>query len=438
MSTIDNIFVKGHGNKTIHVDVVGADRLSFAVLDHTVVNGSGQLQSSRQLVGCLPSVLSKDAGIKVELQGDLDDVAVLHLCAGLDVFLLTVFHLFQGYCRDVVLQPDRVGALTHLQCCHCKQGVHGVRLLGLIPGHDDAKILVLRVKLFIYICVLLRLFRFLRLCVRVHGGSLCRIGTCHRHHAGDGCRVHSHLCHRAFHSAGDHGDHAGIPVHRLDDAHGLHARSVLIDDGVSHLGDGVGQQPVGAPQITAQCIHTGTLGHHALGNACVVQAVGQEHHVPLAVGVAVPCAVAGPAPELFFVLHVQLKVFGALCIVQLGLCHCQQVLAPVAGKGGVGLCQPVCLGLHIRQRVRQALHRVVVLRQGAHQLLPIACLGVVVHRHFLRSCRLRYVFRRCRQGRLFFVQGRIRVCCLLRLPFFHAADQLILGGIAAFCMGMGE
>ena len=116
-------------------------------------------------------------------------------------------------------------------------------------------------------------------------------------------------------------------------------------------------------------------GQAVLVHTGVMQAERGEHTVPAAVGVAVPCAVAGIAAASTVV--VQLPVAGALGIADLAGRDGHRVLCPVAGqcllREGLG---PVGLPLGVGLGVAVAVCRVGVLRQGADQLTLIAVVGV--------------------------------------------------------------
>ena len=183
--------------------------------------------------------------------------------------------------------------------------------------------------------------------------------------------------------------------------------------------------------------HARTLGHHRLGHTRKVQAVGQEHHVPGAVGVAVPGTIAGVAAQHLLVLHIQLEVLVALLVVQLGLCHGEQVLGPVAVQGHVGRGLPFLGSLHVGLGIGQALHGVVVLRDGAHQLLGVAGVGVVMQHRLLRGGldRLSGQVHHGAAGRHFLIGG---VGLLHQFALVQAAHQLILSGVAAVVVDMLE
>ena len=157
---------------------------------------------------------------------------------------------------------------------------------------------------------------------------------------------------------------------------------LIINNDVAHIGRTAVlavQQPVHVAHGAAQGKHAGLLRDSALGDTGVLQAVREEHHVPLAVGVAVRLAVAGVVAQGHAVRGVDLKVFLALLVAQLGLCHAEQVLGPVAGDHGLGVGSlPLLGGLKIGGGVAQAGYGVVMLRQGAGKHFLVAGVSVVV------------------------------------------------------------
>ena len=320
--------------------------------------------------------------------------------------------------------------------------------------------------------------------LRGRSGGLGGIGTGHRDDTGHVGHGSGHLGHLAVHVAGDHGQGPGVGVHGGHDAHRLggHGAGVHLRLGSRELGGGVGVlvqvqqgdaigalvhghllggegvvdddiagpcggavgvgEPLGAAQVTVQGHHARTLGHHRLGHTRKVQAVGQEHHVPGAVGVAVPGTIAGVAAQHLLVLHIQLEVLVALLVVQLGLCHGEQVLGPVAVQGHVGRGLPFLGSLHVGLGIGQALHGVVVLRDGAHQLLGVAGVGVMMQHRLVRGGLVRGGLGRLSgqvhhgaAGRHFLIGG---VGFFHQFAFVQAAHQLILGGVAAVVVDMLE
>ena len=174
-----------------------------------------------------------------------------------------------------------------------------------------------------------------------------------------------------------------------------------------------------------------------MGNLGVLQAVGKEHHVPLAVGIAIGLTVAGVVAQGHAVRRVDLEVFLALLVAQLGLCHAEQILVPLAGDHGIGVGGlPLLGGLKVGRGIAQAAYGVVMLRQGAHQHFLVAGVGVVVvdglHsvHHRLQRHRLCH-----RHGHQLGALGGL-YHLLHKLALFQAAGQLVLGGVAAFIVGM--
>ena len=174
-----------------------------------------------------------------------------------------------------------------------------------------------------------------------------------------------------------------------------------------------------------------------MGDLGVLQAVGEEHHVPLAVGVAVGLTVAGIVAQGHAVRRVDLEVFLALLVAQLGLCHAEQVLVPLAGDHGIGVGSlPLLGGLKVGGGIAQAGYGVVMLRQGAGEHFLVAGIGVVVvdglYSVYHRLQRHRLCHRHSHQlgglGGLHYL--------LHKLALFQAACQLVLGGVAAFVVGM--
>ena len=173
-----------------------------------------------------------------------------------------------------------------------------------------------------------------------------------------------------------------------------------------------------------------------MGNLGVLQAVGKEHHVPLAVGIAVGLTVAGVVAQGHAVCRVDLEVFLALLVAQLGLCHAEQVLVPVAGDHGTGVG-----GLPLRRilgggNVAQAGYGVVMLRQGAGKHFLVAGIGVVVvdGLHGVHHRLQRHGLGYSHSHQLGGLGGLYHL--LHKLALFQAAGQLVLGGIAAFIVGM--
>ena len=317
---------------------------------------------------------------------------------------------------------------------------------------------------------------------------------CHRHQRCYLRSIQRDFSHLAIHIAGDHGQGAEIFVHIAHDANGAGIHGVFLNVGrgvsggrsihgeqgnvgiggiVLHLqrlafrGHSLGHGAIVNDDITGHCgirrqitvkihgiaaaglfvvqraaqlavqrQHAGNLRDSALGDIGIFQAVGKEHHVPWAVVVAVVVAVAGVVAHGLAVGIVQLEVALALLIAQLALGYGQQVVGPVAAQRGAGLCQPFVLVLRAVQRVGQAVHRVVMLRQAADQHFLVAGIGVVVHRgldhridhHGLCGHRL------LKQGH----RVIIGVHFFYKLALFQTAHQLIGGGVAAVVVGVLE
>ena len=343
------------------------------------------------------------------------------------------------------------------------------------PVHGGTKALLIFQQRIAAVQLLLGACRVLR----GRSGGLGGIGTGHRDDTGHVGHGSGHLGHLAVHVAGDHGQGPGVGVHGGHDAHRLggHGAGVHLRLGSRELGGGVGVlvqvqqgnaigalvhghllggegvvdddiagpcggavgvgEPLGAAQVTVQGHHARTLGHHRLGHTRKMQAVGQEHHVPGAVGVAVPGTIAGVAAQHLLVLHIQLEVLVALLVVQLGLCHGEQVLGPVAVQGHVGRGLPFLGSLHVGLGIGQALHGVVMLRDGAHQLLGVAGVGVMMQHRLVRGGlgRLSGQVHHGAAGRHFLIGG---VGLLHQFALVQAAHQLILGGVAAVVVDMLE
>ena len=257
---------------------------------------------------------------------------------------------------------------------------------------------------------------------------------------------------RGFRSGRVHAQQGNVGIGRivrdrrlLRGCHRLGGCSVIEHDiaGQNLLHIGSILQPVGAAQVAAQSLRSGALGHHGLRHARVVQAVRQEHHVPCAVRVAVPLAVAAVVAHGHTVIGVKLEIFLALLIAQLTLCHGEQVFVPHAGQGRAGLVQPVGFIFKAIQRIGQAVYCVMMLFQAADGVggvvRRIAGVGVVVHgafghrRDHNRPCS-------CHRGLEHGHGVVIRVQLFDQLAFFKAANQLLLGlvldGIAAVVVGM--
>ena len=331
----------------------------------------------------------------------------------------------------------------------------GVRLLA-DPFHGGSKGIIAARQLVIdhivrLVCILRSIFCFICFGQGDHAGHL------------SGAQLH--LRHLAVHIAGDHGQGAAVlarlshDAHRLDghnallglrlrcrlllfsvqiqhrnailglQRHGLGGRGLIEHDVAGFCGAAARiLQDVRPLQIAAQCQHTGTLGHRALRHTGKLQAVGQEHHIPFSVRVAVPGAVTGIAAHGRLIFGIQFEVFLTFLIAQLALRHRDQIFRPAAVQGDVGCSLPLFRGLHIDLLVRQALHRVVVLRERAHQFFGVAGVGVVMNGFLVRIL--------CRGGRLDHDRAGghrhlVGDLFLVQLAVFLAADQHILRGVAA-------
>ena len=465
-------FVKGQLCQAVGVDGIGANDLVVVGLVQDLAGGGLLgLHGIRQLVA---------QGPPVRLQG-----ARRQLVGHGDLHVGTAFHFIphQGLpgAIDLLLElrfGDPAGVQIHLRTgsfCQQSRGI-GVLLPGLAdPFHRSPKAILIFQQRIAAVQLLLGACRVLR----GHSGGLGGIGAGHRDDTGHVGHGNGHLGHLAVHVAGDHGQGPGVGVHGGHDAHRLggHGAGVHLRLGSRELGGGVGVlvqvqqgdaigalvhghllggegvvdddiagpcggavgvgEPLGAAQVTVQGHHARTLGHHRLGHTRKVQAVGQEHHVPGTVGVAVPGTIAGVAAQHLLVLHIQLEVLVALLVVQLGLCHGEQVLGPVAVQGHVGRGLPFLGSLHVGLGIGQALHGVVVLRDGAHQLLGVAGVGVVMQHRLVRGGlgRLRGQVHHGAAGRHFLIGG---VGLLHQFALVQAAHQLILGGVAAVVVDMLE
>ena len=462
-------FEKGQLCQAVGVDGIGANDLVVVGLVQDLAGG-GQLglHGLRQLVA---------QGRPVRLQG-----ARRQLVGHGDPHVGTAFHFtpHQGLpgAIDLLLElrlGDITGVQIHLRTgSFCQQG-DAVGVGVTHPVHGGPKAILIFQQRIAAVQLLLGACRVLR----GRSGGLGGIGAGHRDDTGHVGHGSGHLGHLAVHVAGDHGQGPGVGVHGGHDAHRLggHGAGVHLRLGSRELGGGVGVlvqvqqgdaigalvhghllggegvvdddiagpcggavgvgEPLGAAQVTVQGHHARTLGHHRLGHTRKVQAVGQEHHVPGAVGVAVPGTIAGVAAQHLLVLHIQLEVLVALLVVQLGLCHGEQVLGPVAVQGHVGRGLPFLGSLHVGLGIGQALHGVVVLRDGAHQLLGVAGVGVVMQHRLVRGGlgRLRGQVHHGAAGRHFLIGG---VGLLHQFALVQAAHQLILGGVAAVVVDMLE
>ena len=465
-------FVKGQLCQAVGVDGIGANDLVVVGLVQDLAGGGLLgLHGLRQLVAQSPPVRLQGARRQLVGHGDLHVGTAFHF----------IPHQGLPGAIDLLLElclSDPGGVQVHLRIgsfCQQGRGIE-VQLPGLAdPFHGGPKAILIFQQRIAAVQLLLGACRGLR----GHRGGLGGIGAGHRDDTGHVGHGSGHLGHLAVHVAGDHGQGPGVGVHGGHDAHRLggHGAGVHLRLGSRELGGGVGVlvqvqqgdaigalvhghllggegvvdddiagpcggavgvgEPLGAAQVTVQGHHARTLGHHRLGHTRKVQAVGQEHHVPGTVGIAVPGTIAGVAAQHLLVLHIQLEVLVALLVVQLGLCHGEQVLGPVAVQGHVGRGLPFLGSLHVGLGIGQALHGVVVLRDGAHQLLGVAGVGVVMQHRLVRGGlgRLRGQVHHGAAGRHFLIGG---VGLLHQFAFVQAAHQLILGGVAAVVVDMLE
>ena len=468
------ILFKGQRHLAILINGIAADRFAFLVIrhirgiaDHAVCNGFFQLQASRQLVVYRTGQLGKGVRCQSEIHIHADLIIFFDRCAFLDV-------------RPVIALTSLECDLGHGQCliacgiCFIQFSAqhHGVLRQFFLADRPDHKGGFLFAQLFVADAACRRMF------------LLCLMGCGQIDHIRDLVRTQGHLGHLAVHVAGDHGQGAGIRVHIRHDAHGLGADGALLGLGLSshrlqrkqgnvrisriihdlrHVlfhrhrlgGDAVVEhdiaghkldlcrrlQPLRPTQVAAQGLHTGALRHRGLRHIRVVQAVGQEHHIPRTVGVAIPCTVTGVVAHGGLVLIIQLEVALTLLVAQLAFCHSGQVIGPRTGEHNIRLCAPCLLVLHIRQRVGQAVHGVVVLRQAADQHFLIAGVGVVVHRSVqtavVHNGLKGHGIVKHRKG--FLIHRHIvRVGFLHKFALFQTAHQLIFNGIAAVVVGVLE
>ena len=469
------ILFKGQRHLAILINGIAADRFAFLVIrhirgiaDHAVCNGFFQLQASRQLVVYRTGQLGKGVRCQSEIHIHADLIIFFDRCAFLDV-------------RPGIALTSLECDLGHGQCliacgiCFIQFSAqhHGVLRQFFLADRPDHKGGFLFVQLFVADAARRRPVLLLRL-----------MGCGQIDHIRDLVRAQGHLGHLAVHVAGDHGQGAGIRFHIRHDAHGLGADGALLGLGLSGCrlqrkqgnvcigriihdlrrvlfhrhrlgGDVVVEhdiaghkldlcrrlQPLRPAQVAAQGLHTGALRHRGLRHIRVVQAVGQEHHIPRTVGVAIPCTVTGVVAHGGLVLIVQLEVALTLLVTQLAFCHSGQVVGPRTGEHNIRLCAPCLLVLHIRQRVGQAVHGVVVLRQAADQHFLIAGIGVVVHRGIqtavVHNGLKSHGIVKHRKG--FLIHRHIvRVGFLHKFALFQTAHQLIFNGIAAVVVGVLE
>ena len=470
---------KVHRDLAVSVDAISAHRCTgFCIFDHVIVDLLIQFQSARQLIGHRAAFRWESTFWQIEFHHELDGIAILHRFTSGDVYPLLIASrsdlLLECYAGDMFIQRlHRFCRCADIICGFIGQQCHRIRrdprYGPSCPDHKRGLLVPCR----------FHAVRFLSFTI-----FLCLISCGQIDHIRDLVRTQGHLGHLAVHVAGDHGQGAGIRVHIRHDAHGLGADGALLGLGLSSHrlqrkqgnvcigriihdlrrvlfhrhrlgGDAVVEhdiaghkldlcrrlQPLGPAQVAAQGLHTGALRHHGLRHIRVVQAVGQEHHIPRTVGVAIPCTVTGVVAHGGLVLIVQPEVALTLLVTQLAFCHSGQVVGPRTGEHNIRLCAPCLLVLHIRQRVGQAVHGVVVLRQAADQHFLIAGVGVVVHRGVqtavVHNGLKGHGIVKHRRG--FLIHRHIvRVGLLHKLALFQTAHQLIFNGIAAVVVGVLE
>ena len=470
---------KVHRDQAVCIDGISTHRITGCyIYDHVCFDLLIQFQSARQLIRHRAASRWESTVWQFEVHHELDGIAILHRFTLGDVCPLLLAScsafLLECYAGDMSIQRlHRFCSCADIICGFIGQQCHRIwrdlRYRTSCPDHKRGFLVPCR-----FHAVRFRSFPFfLRL-----------MGCGQIDHIRDLVRTQGHLGHLAVHVAGDHGQGAGIRVHIRHDAHGLGADGALLGLGLSggrlqrkqgnvrigriihdlrrvlfhrHRlgGDAVVEhdiaghkldlcrrlQPLGPAQVAAQGLHTGALRHRGLRHIRVVQAVGQEHHIPRTVGVAIPCTVTGVVAHGGLVLIVQLEVALALLVAQLAFCHSGQVVGPRTGEHNIRLCAPCLLVLHIRQRVGQAVHGVVVLRQAADQHFLIAGVGVVVHRGVqtavVHNGLKGHGIVKHRKG--FLIHRHIvRVGLLHKLALFQTAHQLIFNGIAAVVVGVLE
>ena len=132
---------------------------------------------------------------------------------------------------------------------------------------------------------------------------------------------------------------------------------------------------VQAPRFSGKRPHpagaVGCIRHRLAGNPGIVQAEGNKHGAPVAIGIAVPVAVTGIAlPRAIPGDGIVAFAFG---IAQLALGNGDNILRPDAGQRHIGdTVLPNRLALHIRFRVREAAQGMGVLLLITDQHLFIA------------------------------------------------------------------
>ena len=132
---------------------------------------------------------------------------------------------------------------------------------------------------------------------------------------------------------------------------------------------------VQAPRFSGKRPHpagaVGCIRHRLAGNPGIVQAEGNKHGAPVAIGIAVPVAVTGIAlPRAILGNGIVAFAFG---IAKLALGNGDNILRPDAGQRHTGdTVLPNRLALHIRFRVREAAQGMGVLLLITDQHLFIA------------------------------------------------------------------
>ena len=119
----------------------------------------------------------------------------------------------------------------------------------------------------------------------------------------------------------------------------------------------------------------------------IIQTERHKHRRPVAVGIAVPLAIAGNAPPHAVLIH--LEVFLAFRHAQLGACHRQDILC-IAGasdqfRQGVF---PHIGSLQIGRQVTVAAGRMDMLLQGAFFQNPVTAVRMAVSFRLLQSAEV--------------------------------------------------
>ena len=168
--------------------------------------------------------------------------------------------------------------------------------------------------------------------------------------------------------------------------------------------------------------------HRHVLHARIVQAEGDEHGIPVGVGIAIPRAIAGIAFHRLAILRDHV-VFRTFRIPKLGLGNGDHILRPIPGQLHVrkGLLPDFCR-FHIRVGIRIAGKAVGVLLQRADQLPIFIPAGFLVGMDFLAA-----------EDRLLRPSAFLTVCMLL-----HAAGAfpgaIAPGGMDMIrvCVGAGQ